>query len=170
MANKKHAETPVVQARVSDILRLRLAGCRRWDILQYVADQEKVSGGPWSLKAGETPMGTRNVEVYISRADKALRETSEKKRKDARARHLAQRRFLYARAVAANENANALAVLKDEADLMGLYPPKKTASTDSKGRDKAPEAGPLDIIAAIIAANEVARGRADAGVDAAPDA
>jgi hypothetical protein len=151
VAKAKHAETPLVEARVGEVLRLRLSGYRRWDILRFVSEQEAKAGSLWALAPGETPMGPRNVENYISRADKCLRESSEKKRKQARERHLAQRRFLYKRRVEANDDATALAILKDEADLQGLYPPKKTANTNSKGKDLPPPGTADDIMRAVVA-------------------
>ena len=42
-------------------------------------------------------------------------------------------RDLYARAVTTGEIRTALACLQDEADLLGLYPPKKVAPTDPTG-------------------------------------
>ena len=70
---------------------------------------------------------------YIAASDKLLpsgwRRTADK----LFARHVAQRQALYARAVNAADYSTALRVAKDEAELQGLYPPKKIAPTNPDG-------------------------------------
>jgi hypothetical protein len=70
---------------------------------------------------------------YIGRADKLIAESCRTSRKKLLHRHLAQRRNLFAKAVSAGDYRTALAVAKDEAELQGLYPPKKVAPTNPKG-------------------------------------
>lgn len=53
-------------------------------------------------------------------------------------RHLMQRRALYARALKSNDHRTALQVLRDEAELQGLYPPTKVAPTTPDGRHPYP--------------------------------
>jgi hypothetical protein len=48
-------------------------------------------------------------------------------------KHLAQRANVYAKALSAGDYRTALAVLKDTAELQGLYPPKKIAPTTPEG-------------------------------------
>lgn len=60
-------------------------------------------------------------------AYKNMVEASRRDRKQLLGRHLMQRRALYARCLKQGDHRTALNVLKDEADLQGLYPPTKIA-------------------------------------------
>ena len=60
---------------------------------------------------------------YQQLADRAMRESCERRRGRLRDRHLAQRHYLYARAVATGDLRTALACLRDEAVMLGLYQP-----------------------------------------------
>jgi hypothetical protein len=70
---------------------------------------------------------------YISRADKLIAESCRSSRKKLLRRHLAQRRNLFAKAILAGDYRTALAVARDEAELQGLYPAKKTEVTGKGG-------------------------------------
>lgn len=111
-----------VLRRIDQVLQIRLAGAEFWDVRQYVRDQEAVAGSDWEVPAGLAPMADSTVYSYIKRADKLIVESHERSRKKLLRRHLAQRRHLYARAVAAGDFRTALTVLRDEALLIGLYP------------------------------------------------
>src|SRR5262249_36174802 len=58
---------------------------------------------------------------YVRASDELLVGRLEKDRDKLLARHVAQRRALYARAVHAADYRTALAVARDEAELQGLY-------------------------------------------------
>ena len=66
----------------------------------------------------------RQLRRYIDRADKLLTRQLEKDRDKLFARHIAQRRALYARALNAADYSVALRVLDSEAELLGLFPEK----------------------------------------------
>ena len=82
------------------------------NIRQYAAEQK------WNVSE-------RNVYRYISAADKLNAKSVEKNRGKLLAFHHAARRALYARAMAVSDYGTASRVLKDEAELFGLYPPKQ---------------------------------------------
>lgn len=135
---KKHAEGPLVEARLAEVLQLRLDGASRWDVCQYVSEKEQDSEpSHWSLKARERPMSTRQVERYIAEADRAVRELAARLRESAMDRHLAQRQARYASCVLAGDNATALACLKDEAKLLDLYPAERKRH-EHTGKDGKP--------------------------------
>jgi hypothetical protein len=70
---------------------------------------------------------------YISAADRLVRERFDAKADYLLARHLMQRRTLFAHALGAGDFRTAPAVLQDEAKLEGLYPPTKIAPTTPDG-------------------------------------
>lgn len=161
-AGRKKADGPLVQARVDEVLQLRLDGARRWDILQYVAEKEAEKGPPnhWTRGGGEPPMCQRQVGNYIAEADRIIAESREKGRKAMLARHIAQRRNLFAKAVLAGDNSTALAVLRDEAKLLDLYPAERKSHEHSgKG------GGPIQCQhAATITADDIEAARRLVGV------
>lgn len=115
--------------RIDEVLRIRLDGAESWDVREYVREKEKEPGSVWFLSDGEAPMSDTHIWRYISWAGDALAESNEKSRKRLRERHLAQRRNLYAKATTAGDYRTALAVLADEAKLLGLYPKEKPENT-----------------------------------------
>lgn len=121
---KKHATVTVVQLRIEEVLRIRLDGAEFWDVCQYVSEKEKEPGSPWCLGKGEEPHCERTIHRYIAGADKRIHESCAAERPALIEFHLAKRRAIYARAVAQGDLRSALAVLKDEAELLGLYPDK----------------------------------------------
>jgi hypothetical protein len=113
---------PEVAQRIEEVFKLRLGGAEFQDIRQYASAPEQNWG-----------VSDRQVWRYIAAAD-----TLVKKRFDARAdhllaRHLMQRRMLYAHAVGAGDFATALRILDSEAKLEGLFPPTKIAPTNPAG-------------------------------------
>jgi hypothetical protein len=76
----------------------------------------------------------RQLFRYVQASDRLLAARLEKDRDKLFARHVAQRQTLYARSVNASDYRTALAVAKDEAELYGLYAPKKIAPTDPSGQ------------------------------------
>jgi hypothetical protein len=121
--------------RVDDILRIRLDGAQWWDVRDFVREKEGESGSAWCLAEGEAPLSDGQIRRYQQRADKLLYESHERSRRKLFRRHLAQRRNLYARAVTTGDVRTALACLDSEAELLGLFPPKKVAPTTPDGRD-----------------------------------
>ena len=103
--------------RVEQVLRIRLLGAQFHDIRQYASETDEETGRPWNVC-------DRQLRRYIDATDDLLVANAEKDRDKIIARHLAQRQALYARAMEAGDLKAALAVMKDECDLRGLYPPK----------------------------------------------
>jgi hypothetical protein len=127
-----------VEARVTEILRIRLDGAEIWDVREYVREMEQQDGWPWQLAEGQKRLSDSQLWRYIARADREMEATSRACRRKLRRRHLAQRRALYAKALASGDYRTALAVLKDEAELRGLYPPKKHEHTGKDGKPLIP--------------------------------
>jgi hypothetical protein len=106
------ASKTVTTVRVEEILQLRLLGAEFVDIRKH----SQANG--WNL-------ADRSLHYLIAKSDKLLQQTLEKDRTKIINRHIAMRRALYARAVAVSDYGTASRILRDEAELLGLYPAKK---------------------------------------------
>lgn len=111
----------VVRRRIQDVSRLILSGAEFSDIRQYAAEQG------WDV-------GDRQLSRYLKIAYERMARALQRDKKQLVGRHVMQRKALYARAVKANDLRSALQILKDEAELEGLYPPTKIAPTTPDGR------------------------------------
>jgi hypothetical protein len=111
-----------VMKRVEEVFKLRLGGAEFADIREYAAAPEQAWG-----------VSDTQLWRYISAADKLMKERFDAKADHLLARHLLQRRQLYAHAMGAGDFNTALRVLQDEAKLEGLYPPTKIAPTNPAG-------------------------------------
>jgi hypothetical protein len=120
-----------MKARVEEILRIRLDGAEAWDLREYVREKVAANDPVW----GDQPLSDATLYRYIARADALIAESCRSSSKKLLRRHLAQRRNLFAKAVSAGDYRTALAVAKDEAELQGLYPPKKVAPTNPQGTE-----------------------------------
>lgn len=118
---KRRATKAEVSARVDDLLRVRLLGAEARDLCDFVRQQETEKGSCWELKAGETPLSDSQILRYAAKTDVLLAAQMEKDRGKLFARHVAQRRMLLARAMESGDLRTALAVLKDECELLELY-------------------------------------------------
>lgn len=114
------ADKATVALRVEAVLRLLIAGAQYHEIRQYATKQG------WDVSE-------RQVRRYIASANDQLAGLGEARRERLLDRHLVQRGNLYARAVQAGDLGTALRVLQDEAELLGMYPPKKVAPTTPDG-------------------------------------
>jgi hypothetical protein len=132
------AEALRVQQRTDELVMIRLDGAQWWDVVQYVSEKSTESGSCWEVKPGGKSLSERQLRNYVTRADCIIRASVNEKRSRTIRRHLAQRANLYAKAVNAGDVRTALAVLRDEAELRGLYPPKKTQLTGKDGKDLIP--------------------------------
>jgi hypothetical protein len=132
------ATDPIIRQRIEDVLRVRLAGAEGWDVRRYVAEMEGKGEAPWAIPEGGKPLSERQIRNYVAAADKLIGESCRQSRKKLLRRHLAQRRNLYARAVNKGDERTALAVLRDEAELLALYPPAKI-----KAEHTGAEGGPM---------------------------
>jgi hypothetical protein len=118
------ATKATIQRRIEEVLRIRLDGAEFWDVREYAREKEQEAGTVWELKDGAKPLSDGQLWRYIGRADRLIAESSRASRKRLIRRHLAQRRNLYAKSVVAGDYRTALAILRDEAELQGLYPEK----------------------------------------------
>ena len=131
---KAKASKATVELRLREVLRIRLDGAGIWDVTEYVAEQEATEGSPWKLAEDEKPLSRRQIERYVQRADRLIAESTRESRKRSVRRHLARRERMYGAAMNAGDVRTALAVLQDEAQLRGLYPPK-TMKVKGAGKD-----------------------------------
>jgi hypothetical protein len=122
-----------ILARAEEILRIRLDGAQFWDVREYVREKEREPDTVWTLPDGAKPLSDPTLWRYIAKADKLIAESCRSSRKKLLRRHLAQRRNLYAKAVSQGDIKAALAVLRDEAELLALYPPAEVAPTAPDG-------------------------------------
>ncbi len=102
------ADHTVVLERVQEVTRLLLAGAEFADIRQYALERK------WEVS-------DRHIRRYIERAYRGLRKIGRRHRGQLLGRHVMQRRALYARSVKAGDMRTALQVVRDEANLLGLY-------------------------------------------------
>ena len=115
---KSDAQT--VQKRVKEVLDLRLLGALPTDIRRHAEEQG------WNVSG-------RQLQRYTAEADKLLAEAVEHNRDKLMAHHYAARRALFARAMGVSDYGTALRVLQDEAQLLNLYPPRRTALEGAGG-------------------------------------
>ncbi|HEX5273161.1 MAG TPA: hypothetical protein VFW33_21845 [Gemmataceae bacterium] len=111
-----------VEARVTELLRIRLDGAEFWDIREYVREKEQEDGSLWRLAEDQKPLSDSQLWRYLARVNQAIAQSSRASRKKLIRQHQAQRRALYAKAVAQGDIRAALACKRDEAELLGLYP------------------------------------------------
>jgi hypothetical protein len=111
-----------VLKRVEEVFKLRLGGAEFHDIREYAAAPEQAWG-----------VSDTQLWRYIKAADALVKERFDAKAEHLLARHLLQRRHLYAHAMGAGDFGTALRVLQDEAKLEGLYRPTKIAPTNPTG-------------------------------------
>lgn len=112
------------ERRIDGLLRLRLDGAEWWDIREYVREKEVEAGSAWHLAPGASPLSDSQIRRLAAQADDLIGSSRERNRAKALRMHLARRRNLYAKAVRAGDIRAALACVRDEAELLGLYPPK----------------------------------------------
>src|SRR5262245_17333502 len=115
------ATAATIRARVDDILRVLLDGAQPWDIRQYVSERETSGEAPWTVADGSKPLSERQISRYIRRAERQMAEGARTNRKRLMRYHVARRQALYARSVNKGDERTALAVLRDLAELEGLY-------------------------------------------------
>lgn len=138
------ATQATIEQRVAEVLKLRIAGAEFADIREYAIAQE------WGVSDSQ-------LWRYVAKSDKALAAAMEKDRGKLLARHLAQRRLLYVKALESGDWRGALAALKDEADLERLYDPPQTDAPAM------PLGNAAEVVTALArAVNEVRSGQLDA--------
>ncbi len=162
-----------VQARVEEILKIRLEGAAFWNAREYVREKEKEEGAVWFLSEGQKPLSDSQIFRYIAKADKMAAQNYLASRKRLFRRHMVRREHLYALALQQGDVRAALAVLADAADLEGLRPPKKIAPTTPDGAQPyepaMPDAERLAALAALRARVDASGGGAPPPGEAEPD-
>jgi hypothetical protein len=128
------ADKALAARRVDDILRIRLDGAQWWDVREFVREKEREQGSAWFVADGDKPLSDAMIRKYQEKADRLIELAHEKSRRKLFRRHLAQRRNLYARATTTGDLRTALACLRDEGELLGLY----------DRRPRKPAAGPVE--------------------------
>jgi hypothetical protein len=123
-APARKASKAEVLKRVEAVFGLRLGGAEYADIVQYASAPEQ----GWDVSE-------RQLWNYIRAADALVKKRFDARAEHLLARHLLQRRQLYAHAMGAGDFGTALRVLQDEAKLEGLYPPTKIAPTSPDGEE-----------------------------------
>jgi hypothetical protein len=103
------ATQAVIAKRVSEVLAIRLGGAQFHDIVRYAAEQN------WGVKE-------RQLWNYVQASDRLLVQRQERDRDKLFAQHVARRMALFARCLNAEDYSTAGRVLRDEAELLGLYP------------------------------------------------
>jgi hypothetical protein len=135
-------------------------------VREYVREKEAEAGSAWHVAYGEKPLSDAMIRKYQEKADRVVWRSHENSRKKLLRRHLAQRRNLYAKAVSQGDVRAALACVRDEALLLGLYPPAKIAPTSPDGEHQY-QPGNLtpDSVAALVGDIASRLGLAGAGPD-----
>src|SRR5262249_51983584 len=110
-----------VEARVTDILRIRLDGAEFWDVREYVREMEQQEGSPWQLAEGQKPLSDSQLWRTTAKAEKEIAARCHPSRKRLLRRHLAQRRNIFGKAMSAGDYRAALAAVESEAKLEGLF-------------------------------------------------
>ena len=110
-----------VRARVDEVLALRIAGAS-------VSEIRPIAAQKWGVSR-------RQLNRYLQLANRVLEKTLEGHRKEIVNLAIARLENLYAKALELSDLNCARLVLRDEIDLLGLAPPKRTEIT---GRDGVP--------------------------------
>jgi hypothetical protein len=137
---KPRVSEALTERRVGELLRIRLDGAEWWDICEFVREKEQEAGSAWHLADGESPLSHSQIRRLLAKADAEVQASHVRSRRKLVRSHLAQRRNMYAKAMLAGDIRTALACKKDEAEMLGLYPPKRIKGefTGKNGSDLIP--------------------------------
>jgi hypothetical protein len=113
----KRSTRATVKARVEAVYKMRLGGAEWHDLREFADAPEQA----WGVSDGQ-------LRRYIRAADQLMTERIERRADVLLARHLLQRRQLYAHTMQAGDHATALRVLDSEARLERLEPTGKEPS------------------------------------------
>ena len=120
------SDKATLDRRIEQVRQMIIAGAEFADVQTYAAQQG------WQVSR-------RQLRRYHDLAYKRMVKLSQRDREELLGRHLMQRRALYARCIKEKDYRTSLAVLRDEAALLGLYAPTKIAQTDTQGQDVVPK-------------------------------
>lgn len=155
-AKRPRPTDPIIVQRIAEVLQLRLDGAESWDVRRYVAEREAAGTVPWQIPEGGNPLSERTIRSYVQAADAQIAATCRQSVAARRNRHLALRRNLYRRALAAEDWKAAQSVLADWAKLEDVYPTAKVNVN----------VGEIDRAIEQLLANLAAGGEAPAASDA----
>lgn len=130
---KPKATNAKVIARTHDMLRAILDGAESWDVCEYVRKQQADPKSCWFLEPGKKPISLASVYRYAERAEALIDSACEPDRTRLIKKHEKRRVRVYAQAMARGNLKVAATVMKDLAELQGLYPAKKTELTGQSG-------------------------------------
>jgi hypothetical protein len=147
---KPKATKATARARVEDCARVIIDGAQFFQIREYVRERERDHADPWGVPEGGKPLSDSQIRRYCQRAEQLIGESCKADREATIRRHLAQRRALFARAVAKGDERTALACARDEAELLALYPAARHEVTGANG-------GPVLTVAAVAQLSESER-------------
>jgi hypothetical protein len=135
------ASRATVEARIQEIVELRLGGAEYIDIVDPAGRNRDENGQPIE------PWGVKRSQIfrYIQEADKRIAGYFDARAPSLLARHLLQRRRLYAHSMEMRDLKTALAILKDEALLEQLY----QAAAPPTPPDDRPPLRPEDVTAVL---------------------
>jgi hypothetical protein len=137
---RKRATEAEIALRVEEVLHARLNGAEAHDLRALAREKG------WNVS-------DRQLWRYVTAADRLIAKHFEKDRDRLFRRHVFQRRALYARVLQDGDYRTGLAILKDEAELHGLYPAKRTELSG-------PHGGPLQTVSATVEMTESERAAA----------
>lgn len=106
-------------ARVEEVFEIVILGAEFADIKKYAAEKG------WAITDAEALR-------YQAAALQLCSDRLSRNRDTAIARHIMQRRALYARAIESGDWGTALSIARDEARLLGLYDPTPETNTDAE--------------------------------------
>lgn len=121
--SKPKLPEPIRQARITELLRMRLDGAEDWDCREYVAGEEqKTEDSPWVILPGFKATTAAELQSYLDEVDRQIAESCKIDRQTLIDSHIAKRRNLFTKATLAGDNGVALSCLRDEARLLDIYP------------------------------------------------
>ncbi len=169
----------ILRQRLDELLAIRLDGATFFDVRRYVAEKEAAGEPPWTIPDGGRPVSERTLWRYLEQTDKMIAQTCREGRKRLIRLHVAQRKNIYAKAVAQGDMRSALAVLRDLAELQGLYDRNEATGKGAPivlkitevivGRD-APAALLGDIVEQVVTRDSISSPRAPDPAASGPDA
>jgi len=111
-----------IEARVTEIYRLLLAGASRRDLFRFASER-----AGWNVTE-------RMVERYAAAATKAITTSAAYDRDYQLGMAIEQLRNIYARSYAIQDFKTALNARRELNELLGLYAPRRIAMTDTDGK------------------------------------
>jgi hypothetical protein len=142
---RKRSTKDKVRQRVEQVLQMRLAGAQFADLRTFARENK------WRLSDGQ-------LRRYLRKTDALLAQTLEKDREKLINLQLAKLGALYARTVDTGDYRTARVLLKDEREVLGLCPPRKTDHDDDSKRPLTDEERLAEIAALLDRARQKAAG------------